>query len=73
MSKVKITILTIIIVAIQLFADLEKKTKSEISFKGFGKYSIEETVKITSYKKRFDTKTNFKGKGLLGGMAAKLR
>lgn len=40
--------------------------------KGFGKFTVEETAKVTPDKKRSDSKTNFKGKGLMGGLAGKL-
>jgi hypothetical protein len=72
MRIITASLIVLIFSILGLTAGTEKQTKSEITFKGFGKYSIEETVKIIIDKKRTDSKTDFKGEGLLGGTVAKL-
>jgi hypothetical protein len=48
-----------------------KKTKSEIAFKGFGRLTSVQTEWVTQTHRRSDMTNDFKGKGLLGGLAGK--
>ncbi|MGB2906384.1 MAG: hypothetical protein WBB73_04745 [Candidatus Aminicenantaceae bacterium] len=43
-----------------------KKTKSEVSFKGMGKFTSQQEIRITGDKKMTDSKDKFKGEGILG-------
>ncbi|MEJ2636941.1 MAG: hypothetical protein P8184_16835 [Calditrichia bacterium] len=54
-----------------LFAGMQKKTKSEVNFKGFGTYSLTQTTEVTAQKKKNDSQSAFKGQGLMGKLAAK--
>jgi len=54
------------------FADVVKKTKAEVSFKEFGKFTTEQEIKITSDKKLTKSKNKFKGKGVLGSTVGKM-
>lgn len=71
MKKVLIHFVVMLIFASQLFAGTVKKTKSEVYFKGFGTYTTVQTEKIAGEKKRSDSQNKFKGKGLVGRIAAK--
>jgi len=53
------------------FAGVTKSHKSQITFKGFGTMTTSSTDMLTSDRKLSDVNTEFKGKGLLGGLAAK--
>ncbi|MFQ6082784.1 MAG: hypothetical protein ACE5WD_05430 [Candidatus Aminicenantia bacterium] len=72
MKKILILLTVTLIFTSQVFAGVVKKTKSEVYFKGFGKYTTVQSEKIAGEKKRVDSDNEFKGKGLLGGMAGKL-
>ncbi len=54
------------------FADVVKKTKAEVNFKEFGKFTTEQEIKITSDKKLTRSKNKFKGKGVLGSTVGKM-
>jgi hypothetical protein len=66
-----ILILITVFFSSQLFSGVEKKNKSEVSFTGIGKYSTEQTIKISGDKKREDSNNDFKGKGITGGLMGK--
>jgi hypothetical protein len=53
------------------FAGVVKKTQAEVVFKGFGKLAMTQSTKLVPEKQWTDTQSDFKGKGLLGGLAAK--
>ncbi len=55
-----------------IYADAVKKTKTEVTFKGFGTFSNIQTEKITSEKKATNSESEFKGKGILGKIAGKM-
>lgn len=55
-----------------LFAGVAKKSKSTITFKGFGTYTLTQTEKIIVDKKRVESDNNFKGQGIMGKLAGKL-
>jgi len=52
-------------------AGVVKSSKSEISFKSFGKFSMVQAEKVVQDRKLSDTTSDFKGKGVLGGLAGK--
>ncbi|MBN1225326.1 MAG: hypothetical protein JXB23_18905 [Candidatus Aminicenantes bacterium] len=54
-----------------VFAGVVKKTKSEVTFKGFGTYKSLQTEKIAPEKKLTDSKNEFKGKGIVGSLSGK--
>lgn len=53
------------------FADVKKKSKSKVTFDGFGTYTTEEAAKITESIKKTDYKNKFKGKGVAGKLVGK--
>jgi hypothetical protein len=61
----------IALVAGGAFAGVTKSQKSEITFKGFGTMSSTSTDLIIADRKLSDMNAEFKGKGLLGGLAGK--
>ncbi|MFC2141566.1 hypothetical protein ACFLR7_01360 [Acidobacteriota bacterium] len=54
------------------FAGVVKKTKAEVSFQEFGKFTTEQEIKITSDKKLTASKNKFKGKGVMGSTVGKM-
>lgn len=75
MKKALVTITVTFLVALLLasfaFTGVVKQTKSQVTFRGFGTITIASTDKITSERKLSDTKNDFKGKGIMGGLAGK--
>jgi hypothetical protein len=71
MKKNLIFGVVILVLTAPVFAGVVKKTKSEISFRGFGKFSLVQSEKLTAELKWTDMKSNFKGQGITGGLAAK--
>ncbi len=55
-----------------LFAGIIKENKSRVEFIGFGKYTTHSNVKMTASKHLEESRNEFKGKGILGNIAAKL-
>jgi len=53
------------------FSGVVKKTRSEVTFKGFGRFSTSQSEKLVPQKHWVDSRNDFKGKGLLGGLAGK--
>ncbi len=72
MKKLVCVLVVALVLSGQLFAQVKKQSKSRVTFKGIGAYATEDTVQISGEKKRTDSKTDFKGKGILGKMAGKL-
>ncbi len=72
MKRISIFMLVLIFTSSVLFAGVTKKTKSEVTFKGFGTYTLVQTEKIAADKKHVESENDFKGKGLMGGLAGKL-
>lgn len=72
MKKTIILCIVVLFLAGQVFAGVIKKTNSKVTFKGFGTFTSIQTEKISSDKKRTDSENSFKGKGFLGGVAAKM-
>ena len=53
------------------FAGATKKTKSQITFKGFGTLTLEQMEKTLADKKLTNSNKKFKGKGIVGSLAGK--
>ncbi len=53
------------------FSGVIKRSKSEITFRGFGKFTLVQSDKLTSQQKWSTMVTDFKGQGLAGGLAGK--
>jgi hypothetical protein len=71
MKKMSILLIVALMITGQVFAGVVKKTKTEVSFKDFGKFTSEQSENITSEKKLTDSKNNFKGKGIVGSLSGK--
>lgn len=52
-----------------VFAGVIKKSKIEVSFKDFGKFTSEQSEKLTAEKKLTDSQNKFKGKGIVGKLS----
>jgi hypothetical protein len=52
-----------------VFAGVTKKSKIEVSFKDFGKFTSEQSEKLTAEKKLTDSQNKFKGKGIVGKLS----
>jgi len=72
MKKITIGILVIFGLMLMLRSDVIKKSKSEVSFVKYGKFKTERTEIINPQRKRTDSTDNFKGRGLLNKLAAKI-
>jgi hypothetical protein len=71
MKKAFIFGVLILFLAAPIFAGVVKKSKSDVTFKGFGKFSLTQSEKLTVEQKWTDTKSDFKGQGIVGGLAGK--
>lgn len=71
MNRVIAAALLVILAAGSAAAGVVKSSKTQVTFKGFGTFTIEGTEKITAERKISESVNNFKGKGLLGGLAGK--
>jgi len=71
MKKLAIVIGAAVLLAGIASAGVVKATKSEITFKGFGTFRLEQTETIGGQRRLGNMNSEFKGKGLLGGLAAK--
>jgi hypothetical protein len=71
MKKTAIFSLAILVLTAPIFAGVVKKTKSEIAFRGFGKFSLVQSEKLTAEQRWADMKSDFKGQGITGGLAGK--
>ena len=71
MKKYVAIIVFFLVLGAELSAGVVKKTKVEVSFKGFGKFSVLSEEKITAERSFSQSKNDFKGQGLVGGLAAK--
>ena len=71
MKKVLIFTSIALTVAGPMLAGVSKKTKAEITFRGFGKVSLAQTEKLTADQKWADIQSDFKGQGIAGGLAGK--
>lgn len=72
MKKTTIVLFAVaLILTGQMFADVVKKTKSEVNFTKFGKFTSVQNIKISDVKKATDSDNTFKGKGIMGKLAGK--
>jgi len=71
MKKALISAMIVLVLAAPMLAGVVKKTKADVTFKGFGKFSLAQSEKLTAELKWADTKSDFKGQGIAGGLAAK--
>jgi hypothetical protein len=71
MKKTLISGMIVLVLAAPMLAGVVKKTKSDITFRGFGKFSLVQSEKLTSDLKWADIKSDFKGQGIAGGLAGK--
>jgi len=71
MKKISTVVLAGLVLAGPAFADLVKKSKSEITFKKFGSFTTVLTEKISAERKATESESKFKGKGLVGSLAGK--
>jgi hypothetical protein len=69
----KVTVLFVIglLMAGSVYAGVIKKSKTEVSFKDFGKFTSEQSEKLTTEKKLTDSQNKFKGKGIMGKLSGK--
>ncbi len=71
MKKILIFAGIVLVLAGPMLAGVSKKTKAEITFRGFGKFSLAQSEKLTADLKWADIQSDFKGQGIAGGLAAK--
>lgn len=71
MRKITTGIALLLLLLGGLSAGVIKKTRSEITFKGFGKFSLMSEEKIAADRSFSQSKSDFKGQGIVGGLAAK--
>ncbi len=61
----------LLILAAPGFSGVVKKTRSDITFRGFGKFTLAQSDRLTVEQRWSNMLTDFKGQGLAGGLAAK--
>ena len=71
MRKALIIGTIVLALAAPMLAGVVKKTKSDVTFRGFGKFSLAQSEKLTGEQKWTDMKSDFKGQGIAGGLAGK--
>lgn len=71
MKKSVVLLIISIILTSSVFAGVVKKTKTEVSFKDFGKFTSDQIEKLTIEKKLIDSNNKFKGKGIMGKLSGK--
>jgi hypothetical protein len=71
MKKATIFFAVVVLLAAPVFAGVVKKSKSDVTFRGFGKFTLTQTEKLTPDQKWTETNSDFKGKGIAGGLAGK--
>ncbi|MHB8094721.1 MAG: hypothetical protein ACYDH0_07240 [Candidatus Aminicenantales bacterium] len=71
MKKAALFLMSLAFLAGPAFSGVVKKTSSDINFKGFGRFTTVQSQKLTAQRTWTDSQNNFKGKGLLGGLAGK--
>jgi hypothetical protein len=52
-------------------AGVVKQSKSQVTFKGFGTFTVIASGKVSAERSLSENKSDFKGKGLVGGLAGK--
>jgi hypothetical protein len=71
MKKSLISGMIVLLLAGPGLAGVVKKSKADVTFRGFGKFSLALSEKLTAELKWADMKSDFKGQGIAGGLAAK--
>jgi hypothetical protein len=71
MKRILVLLCVLCVLTAPAFSGVVKKTRSEITFKGFGRFSTSQSEKVVPQKHWVDSQNDFKGKGLLGGLAGK--
>lgn len=69
MKKLVILMIVGLMMTGSVFAAVVKKTKVEVSFKDFGKFSSAQSEMLSTDKKMTDSKNDFKGKGIVGKLS----
>ena len=71
MKRSVVLLTALAVLAAPAFSGVVKKSRSEVTFKGFGKLSMTQSSKLVPERQWVDSQSDFKGKGLLGGLAGK--
>ncbi len=71
MKRTVVVLTALAVLAAPAFSGVVKKSRSEVTFKGFGKLTMTQSSKLVPERQWVDTQSDFKGKGLLGGLAGK--
>ncbi|MDD8027566.1 MAG: hypothetical protein PHI34_13770 [Acidobacteriota bacterium] len=71
MKRIAIAVLIALVVLAPAFGGVVKTQKSSLAFKSLGSYTTQTTDRLSSDRKLSETESEFKGKGLLGGLAGK--
>lgn len=70
MKRIAILMAVILLISASMYSGVVKKSKAEVSFKRFGTFSTVSTEQIVKDKKKIDSDSTFKGRGV-AGLAAK--
>ncbi len=71
MKKAFVCLTALAVLAAPAFSGVVKKSRSEVTFKGFGKLTMTQSSRLVPERQWVDSQNDFKGKGLLGGLAGK--
>ena len=71
MKKSIVLLTALAVLAGPAFSGVVKKSRSEVTFKGFGKLTLTQSTRLVPERQWVDSQSDFKGKGLLGGLAGK--
>ena len=71
MKKMLIVGTIVLFLAGPMLAGVVKKTKADVTFRGFGKFSLAQSEKLTGDQRWTDSQSEFKGQGIAGGLAGK--
>lgn len=71
MKKALIFSLVALVLAAPVMAGVAKRTKSDVAFRGFGKFSVTASSKLTPDIQWTTSVSDFKGEGLTGGLVGK--
>lgn len=72
MKKLFFIVLIVLVLTLSIQSDVIKKSRSEVTFKKYGTFKTERTETTSPLIKRTDSNDNFKGKGFLSKIAAKV-
>jgi hypothetical protein len=71
MKKPVLLLTALAVLTVPAFSGVVKKSRSEVTFKGFGKLTMTQSSRLVPERQWVDSQNEFKGKGLLGGLAGK--